>query len=63
MAACASLRRAANLKLIEKQVATVAAVNRGGSTGSKPKTARPACHLNIQLGRLAKEKLNKTEQQ
>ena len=56
MAACASLRRAANLKLIEKQVATVAAVNRGGSTGSgngssKPKTARPACHLNIQLER------------
>ena len=42
------------MKLIEKQVATVAAVNRGGSTGngsSKPKTARPACHLNIQLER------------
>ena len=38
----------------------------GGSTGnssSKQKTARPACHLNIQLERLAKEKLNKTEQQ
>ena len=50
------------MKLIEKQVATVAAVNRGGSTGSgngssKPKTARPACHLKIQLERLAKEKL------